>query len=117
MKKLIRTITADRITRTATIASLVILLVILGYTLLIYRSLPPYIPLFNQLGWGDPRLAEKYLIFLPLLLAVIVMSVNTVITYLLYETMPLVSRVITITSLLISTLTLIFIIRITQLIL
>ena len=117
MKKLINTIAADRITRIATIVSLIILLVALIYSLIVYGNLPPYIPLFNQLGWGDPRLGEKYLIFLPIVLALILIIVNIVITSLLYVSMPLVSRMITVTSLLLSALTVIFIIRVTQLVL
>lgn len=116
MKKLISVISADRITKISTIVALAIILATVIYTVILYPGLPPYLPIFNQLGWGDPRLGEQYLIFLPTISALAVVIANTVIAYFLYETMPLVSRVMTITSMLISTLTLLFVVRITQLV-
>lgn len=117
MKDFFNVIIADRITKIATGVAVVCVIISLGYTLFVYGNLPPYLPLFNQLGWGDPRLGENYLIFVPILMSLSVIIANIFLTSLLYATMPLVSRVITITSLLVSALTLIFIIRVTQLVL
>lgn len=117
MKNFFDGIIADRITRTATILSVLLIFITLIYTLLIYAGLPPYIPIFNQLGWGDPRLGENYLIFLPILLSLGVVILNIFLASLAYTAMPLISRIITITSLLVSALTLIFVIRITLLVL
>lgn len=117
MKNFFDSIIADRITRIATVVSVVLIIITLIYTLIIYGGLPPYLPIFNQLGWGDPRLGENYLIFLPILLSLFVVIVNIFLASFFYVSMPLVSRIITITSLLVSALTLIFIVRITQLIL
>lgn len=117
MKKLIDIIAADRITRIAAFISLTLILITLGYTFFFFNSLPPFIPLFNQLGWGDPRLSEKILIFLPILISLVIIIINLFITAAMYTSMPLISRMFAITSLLISSLTVIFIYRLTQLIL
>jgi hypothetical protein len=117
MKDLISTIGADRITRSATITAIVILFITLLYLIVFYNSLPPYLPLFNQLGWGDPRLAEKPWIFLLPTMTLFIIIGNAVLASVLYASMPLIARIISITALLISSLTLIFIFRVTQLLL
>lgn len=117
MKDFLNTIAQDRITKVTTIVSLVILLITLVYVLLVYGALPPYLPLFNQLGWGDPRLGEKYLLFIPIVIALLIMIGNLILSTIVYSSMPLVSRVVTITTLLTSTLSFIFIVRVTQLVL
>ena len=117
MKKLIDIIAADRITRLAAFISLTLILVTLGYTFFFFNSLPPFIPLYNQLGWGDPRLTDKIFIFLPIIVSLVIIIANLIITASIYTSMPLISRMFAITSLLISSLTVIFIYRVTQLIL
>ena len=116
MKELISTIVADRITRVATIVSWGIVILAVGYIAVIYPNLPPYIPLFNQMGWGDPRLAARVFIILPPLVTLGIIFLNTILAAFFYSSMPLVSRIMTITSLLVSALMLIFTIRVTQLI-
>jgi hypothetical protein len=117
MKEVINTIVADRITRIGTIVSWGIVILAVGYIALIYPNLPPYIPLLNQLGWGDPRLTVRVMIILPPLVTLGLIFLNTIIAALLYRETPLLSRMTTITSLLVSSLMLIFIIRVTQLVL
>jgi hypothetical protein len=116
MKKLINTIIADRITRSAAVISWLLVIVAVGYIAVVFPSLPPYIPLYNQLGWGDPRLTERVYIILPPLLCFGIIILNTIIAALVYGEMPLVSRMAAITSLLVSALMLIFVFRVTQLI-
>lgn len=117
MKDIINIIVADRITRVATIVSWGMVILAVGYIALIYPNLPPYIPLFNQLGWGDPRLTVRVMIILPPLITLGLIFLNTMIAALLYRPAPLLSRMTTITSLLVSALMLIFILRVTQLVL
>jgi hypothetical protein len=117
MKKFINIINADRITRGATLISLIIIFITILYIVVFYNSLPPFLPLFNQLGWGDPRLGEKPLIFLMPSFTLLLVIGNTLLAAVLYAAMPLISRIIAITSLLITALTLIFIVRVTQLLL
>lgn len=117
MKGSIKNIWADRITRIASLTSVVLIVITVGYIILIYQNLPPFLPLFNQLGWGEPRLADKPFIFLLPTFSLLVLIGNTVFASFLYAAMPLVSRMLMITSLLVSALTLIFIFRVTQLLL
>ena len=117
MNGLIKTIAADRITKLGTLVPFGVLLVTLLYLLFIYQQLPPFLPLFNQMAWGEPRLAEKVFVFLPLLIAGIILLSNTIIAGSLYQKVPLLARMISITSFLVSSVTVIFLFRITQLLL
>ena len=117
MRGSIKNIWADRITRIASITSVVLIIITVGYIIFVYQNLPPFLPLFNQLGWGEPRLADKPFIFLLPAFSLLVLIGNTAFASFLYTAMPLVSRMLMITSLLVSALTLIFIFRVTQLLL
>lgn len=117
MKGLISNIWADRVTRIASVASLGLSTVAVVYIILVYQNLPPFLPLYNQMGWGEPRLDDKPFIFLLPSLTLLILIGNTIFASFLYETMPLVARMLSITNLLVSALTLIFIFRVTQLLL
>ena len=69
------------------------------------------IPVFNQLPWGINRLAEKNMYFLPLGLSILMIFINIIFSRLMYEKMPLVVRMLSITTLFVSFITLIFILR------
>lgn len=83
----------------------------LVYTLLYLHSLPPFIPIFNQMPWGDQRIANSIWIFLLPFLALLVFVVNLFLSAAFYRKNPLISRLFSITSFLVSALTLLFIIR------
>jgi hypothetical protein len=82
-----------------------------------YITLPPVVPLFNQLPWGDDRLGVKFEIMLPLVITTLFFIFNYFLLARLYKTMPLVSRIIGVTTLLAALLSFIFILRTLQLIL
>jgi hypothetical protein len=82
-----------------------------------FLQLPPIVPLFNQLPWGDARLGAKYEIFLPLVITTVFFLFNSFLPRKLYSNMPLVSRILGITTLLCALLSLVFVIRTLQLIL
>lgn len=117
MNVFIKTILADKILKYGFILSFIIIALTIGYILFFYRSLPPFIPIFNQLQWGEPRLAEKIMIFLPTIITVVLAVVNLFLSSILYKKMPLVSRMLCITSLLLSLINLTFTFRNTQLVL
>jgi len=117
MRGLLTNIWADRITRVATVLSIGMIAVTVAYILFVYQNLPPFLPLYNQLGWGEPRLGDKPFIFLLPPLTLLVFIGNTVFASFLYATMPLVARILAITSLLVTALMLIFVFRMTQLLL
>jgi hypothetical protein len=112
-----RLIKADKIVRYGTILSFILLILHLLYLGIFYFSLPPVIPLFNQLPWGEGRLGTKLEVLIPFGITTIFFVFNYVLLARLYIAMPLVSRMISITTLLVSLLSFIFIVRTLQLIL
>ncbi len=108
---------ADKIVRWGMTFSFVLLLFQAGILALFFQKLPPAIPLFNQLPWGESRLGATYEFLLPLVITSVFFLFNYILLRKLYITMPLVSRIIGITTLLASLLSFIFIVRTLQLIL
>lgn len=99
MRKRFKTLLSDAIIRyvvfatsTAAVAQLVIALVF-------FKSLPPFIPLFNQQPWGEQQLAQNGEIFLPILFTFTIFAINILLASFLYEKMPLISRLLCMTSL------------------
>src|SRR5258708_21088950 len=110
-------IKADKIIRwgmTFSFSLLILQAILIG---VFFLKLPPIVPLFNQLPWGDARLGANYEIFLPLVITSVFFLFNYFLLCNLYIPMPLLSRIISITTLLSALLTFIFIIRTLQLIL
>lgn len=116
MKELFKKINADRIIKLSTYFSLGFLLLHLIYSAILYNFLPPFLPLFNQMPWGEERLGVKVEVFLPFLITLSFFSLNFFLSLRLYENMPLLSRILSITNLLVCVLSLIFIVRTIQLI-
>ena len=117
MKKFIKQLRDDKILLRSFGATFILILATIVFTLIFYVNLPPLIPLFNQLPWGVDRLGAKFTIFLPIIVTFVILIINLILSFLAYATMPLVSRMIAITSFIVSLLTFIFIIRTIQLIL
>src|SRR6266513_1206634 len=101
----------DKITKWGLILSFVFSLFGIAYILVVYFSLPPLLPLFNQMPWGEKRLGIKFAIFLPVIVSLVFLSLNFLIMGRIYEKVPLLSRILSITTLLISILAFIFVIR------
>jgi len=108
---------ADKIIRWGMTFSLILLFLQASLIAFFYTKLPPLIPLFNQLPWGDDRLGVKYEFLLPFGITGVYFLFNYLLLRKLYTTMPLVSRMIGITMLLASLLSFIFVIRTLQLVL
>ena len=111
MKDLFKYAKTDKIIKLSLQASGALLLSELIYTLVVYFSLPPLVPLFNQLPWGEERLGQRIEIFLPVIIALIFLLINLLLLNKLYERLPLISRILSITTLLISVLSFIFTIQ------
>ncbi len=116
MKKLFKKINADKIMRLGTYLSIGLILLHLIYITFYYFYLPPFLPLYNQMQWGRDRLGNKIEIFLPLLITISFFALNLFLSLQIYEKMPLLSRILNITGLLICILTFIFIIQTVQLV-
>src|SRR3989344_2850544 len=89
----------------------VTVLIALVYILIRLGSFPPYIPLFNQLPWGEQRLGTSIMIFIPLGIAIFIAVSNIFICYFTFKKSQIISRMLAVTSVLIAFLSLFFIIR------
>lgn len=81
-----------------------------------YFSLPPLLPIFNQLPWGEERLGTKITFFIPPSITLFFFVLNFFMITRIHEKTPLLSRILSITTLLVSILSIIFIVRTLQLI-
>lgn len=86
------------------------------YIVLSYNHLPPLIPLYNQMPWGPSRLAQKIEIFIPLSIAASIFIFNLLFSSIFYKKIPLTSRIICITSFLVSLFALLAVVRTLQLV-
>ncbi|QQG40878.1 MAG: hypothetical protein HYV37_00960 [Candidatus Levyibacteriota bacterium] len=83
----------------------------LFFLLFYLPKFPPVIPLYNQMPWGEERLATKSQIFIPLLMSVFIVISNFFCSYFIYNKMPLVARFLCMTSFLVAFFSFILIIR------
>ena len=111
MNEIFKYVKADKIIRWGLTTVIFILAGEIAWITLFYSSLPPVIPLFNQMPWGETRLGTKPAIFLPTIITLAFLVLNFSLITRLYEKIPLVSRMLCITTLLIALLSLIFIVR------
>jgi len=111
MNEHFKTLTSDKITRSMMSATIILFVAQLGFILYYYSSLPPLIPLFNQLPWGVERLGTRLSIFLPFTTALVCSVTNLVLASIIYISMPLVARIMGVTSFLVALLCLIFTLR------
>lgn len=81
------------------------------FILFSYRNLPPFIPIFNQLPWGEQRLGSTFTIFIPVLVALLIVIINLFTAAFIYKKTPLVARMLAAVSLLTSIITFLFIIK------
>lgn len=116
MKDFFKNILQDQTTKRIFIANLLIIIITFALIAFYYRDLPPFIPIFNQLPWGEQRLGPTATIFIPPLIAFAIFIANIIIAELEYKKIPLVSRMLATVSLLAGVLILLFIIKVVQLI-
>lgn len=117
MKKVFESIKKDKIISRGFTLSLVLIVIGFVYAVLNYRFLPPYLPLFNQLPWGEQRIVQTPGIFIPIAVSLFIFLFNIVFSSLIYKNSPLLSRITAATTLVITILTLLFIIRTIQIVL
>lgn len=111
MKNLISRLRSDKILLRGFLLSLVIEFVTIIFILLQYSKLPPFLPIFNQLPWGDQRFMETPGIFIPVVVFLIIFALNIIIATVTYSKNPLVARVVAATTLLVSVMQFIFVVR------
>lgn len=111
MRKRFKTLLSDVIIRYIVFATSTVTIIQLAIALLFFQKLPPLVPLFNQQPWGQQQLGRNIDIFLPILFTFVIFVVNTLLASSLYEKMPLISRLLCITSLFITFFTFLLITR------
>lgn len=112
MKDFLNSLRTDKIILNEFVLSFLVLIATLILVLVSYKNLPPYVPIFNQLPWGNERLVETQGIFIPIGLYFIVFIFNLIFSFALYKkNNPLLGRIIAAVTLLIAVMNLIFIIR------
>ena len=111
MKKFLTNIRADNITSKGFLISLSLSLITVIFIVLYYSSLPPLIPVFNQLPWGTQRLAPTAGIFIPIIIFTVIFLFNLIFSSAIYSKNPLIARFIAATTLILSVINFLFIIR------
>jgi hypothetical protein len=111
MKEFFKNIKEDKLVSSAFYINIVLLVLTIICIIFFYVKLPPFVPVFNQLPWGDQRLGPTFTIFIPALTAILIFIINIFISAFIYKKIPLLSRMLAIISLLAGILTIIFIIR------
>ena len=64
-----------------------------------YTDLPPQIPLFYSLPWGESQLANSSLIFILPSISVLILFVNNILAVYYLKLVPLISRLLVVFSL------------------
>ncbi|MBI4089389.1 MAG: hypothetical protein HY424_01620 [Candidatus Levybacteria bacterium] len=111
MKEFFKDVKSDKTITFAYLINVFFIISIIVFILFSYASLPPFVPIFNQLPWGEQRLGTTLTIFIPVLTAILIFIINLIISAVTYGKTPLVSRMLAATSLLTSILTCLFIVK------
>ncbi|MEK7571093.1 MAG: hypothetical protein AAB553_02355 [Patescibacteria group bacterium] len=111
MKKLFKHVWDDKIIKWGMGSAAIVFFFSLIILAIFYWNLPPYLPVYNQMPWGEERLATKYEIILPQLIAFSFFVLNFSLSRKLYDKMPLISRMLSITTLLTMLLSFVFLVR------
>lgn len=98
MKNNFKIILSDQFTRISLIFSIIFLIPLLAIIIISYNNLPPLIPFFNSMPWGDERLfSSNFILFLPIIL-LIIFSSNLFLAIISYAKYVLVARIIMINT-------------------
>ena len=81
-----------------------------------WRRLPPSVPVWYSLPWGSDRLASPWFLLLPPASAVLLYLGNTALIARIGNTHPMFARILFVSSMLVSILSAIFVVRVTTLV-
>ena len=94
MKEKFKLLISDQFIRISLMLSLLFIIPLIVIIIVFYNALPPFIPFFNSMPWGEQRLSgSEITIFLPLLL-VSILLINILIATSVYKKFVLISRII-----------------------
>lgn len=111
MKEFFKDIKGDKTIAYAFTINIFFIIAAIIYIAFSYGKLPPFIPIFNQLPWGEKRLGNTIMIFIPILIALLILAINIFISTAIYKKIPLISRMLAAISLLTGMLTFLFIVK------
>ena len=111
MRNLINNIKADKLTFRGFIISSLLTFFTFLYIAIYYSSLPPLIPIFNQLPWGNNRLTPTVGIFIPIIVFIVIFIFNVLFTSAIYSKSPLLARLVAAVTLILAMMNFLFIIR------
>lgn len=111
MRSFINHIKADKLTYRGFILSLLLLFSSLGFIAFYFNKLPLFIPLYNQLPWGDARVTPTLYILIPICLYGLIIACNIILTSITYNKNPLIGRMFASTTLLLGAMNFIFLLR------
>jgi len=111
MKEFFRYIRLDKTARFGFLSPCILSLLTFFYILLTYKNLPPFIPIFNQLPWGEQRLGITLTIFIPIIIDWLIILLNLFISALIYQKMPLLSRMLATTTFIATLLSSLFVVK------
>ena len=112
MQKIIKQLYSEKIAAVTTTTNIALFLISGIFIAITYHMLPMYIPLYNKRAWGYARLGHTYEIFLPLLLMISCIALNTLLALWIQQKMPLLARFLYVTSVGISLFTTFFVFKI-----
>ncbi len=101
----------DKLTFRGFILSFVLAFITVTFILVNYNTLPPFVPIFNQLPWGDQRLTSTPGIFIPIAIFAAIFILNLIFSFLVYSKSPLIARIFSATTLLVAIMNFLFITR------
>lgn len=111
MKKFFNTLKKDKLILRLSIITIFLILLSVIYILINYSKLPPLLPIFNQLPWGEKRLSGTPGIFIPAISVGAILFFNFIISGFAYPRSPLISRLLIVTSFITALLNLLFTVR------
>ncbi len=100
MKERLKNASRDSVIRFSVIFSLVFIFLETVLILVFFGKLPPFIPFFNSMPWGESRLAppNNFLYLFSSFIAVVIL--DNFLSAVFYKSYPLISRILSVTSLL-----------------
>lgn len=94
MKGKFKTILSDQFVRLSLLLSVVFIVPLITIVLFSYQNLPPLIPFFNSMPWGEDRLIYSNVVILLPVLILGIFIVNTMQAVFTYSKYVLVARII-----------------------
>ena len=111
MKEFFKDIIRDKTASFGFTSAFILSVITFIFILFTYKNLPPFIPIFNQLPWGEQRLGITLTILIPILADLLIIISNLVIATVIYQKTPLVSRMLAVTTFITTILICLFVVK------